>query len=91
MDRAALLQQTMKKQKIRPRQLAVRYSVASHGWVIDGDAGRPIVFATKMAAEDYCIQKLHQHPVERPACYQELPRVSVWTGAPWDHYFAKFQ
>lgn len=49
------------------------------------------VFNTQMAAEDYCIAKLRQCPktVGRlTAQHQELPKSSVWTGAPWDHNFA---
>jgi hypothetical protein len=75
-------------------QLQIRYDEKLGGWVVEGVSKgvksklRP--FATKMDAENYCIQKLHQCPITilpQSTVYQQLPQTSVWTGAPWDRKF----
>jgi len=73
-----------------PKQLCIRYDAKVAGWVVDGAPKALRPFATKMDAENYCIQKLHQCPVTAGAQqthYQDLPQSSVWTGAPWDKTF----
>lgn len=69
------------------KQLFIAFNPQKHGWVVMGAPGRPIVFATEMDAENFCIYQLHQ--CSRPSVpkleYQDLPHRSVWTGAPWDH------
>jgi hypothetical protein len=72
-------------------QVRIIYDWKRHGWIVEG---KRTLFATKMAAENYCIQKLRQHPivvVEKRTDHQELPQASVWTGAPWDRSFSRYK
>jgi hypothetical protein len=72
------------------KMLLLRYDIKLHGWVIDGARGRQRVFATRIDAENYCLKKLHQCPIvvtAKKTRAQELPKCSVWTGAPWDKSF----
>ena len=82
----------MKKKPAKRGQLTIRYDGERQGWIISRKLGpRDPVFATKMDAENFCINKLHQFPiVVQPTAirHPELPENSVWTGAPWDHTFA---
>jgi hypothetical protein len=80
-----------KKEGQKPQwRFVVRFCRERHGWVIDGAPGRQVVFATKMDAENHCVQRLGQAPAvsgPTPLRHQELPESSVWTGAPWDRSF----
>jgi hypothetical protein len=81
-----------KRKVAQSKSLAIKYDKQVHGWVIDGDVGRRKIFATKDAAENYCITKLKRCPIvlddQAKKEYQDLPKRSVWTGAPWDYMFA---
>jgi len=69
----------------------VHYDVKKHGWVVKGIPGKgPHVFESEHYAKQYCISKTGIVPaVEKKHLgeHQQLPRNSVWTGAPWDHSF----
>jgi hypothetical protein len=67
----------------------VKYDIEKHGWIIEGAPKPQVVFASQMEAENHCIKVLHQAPVSPQTCqsHQELPKKSVWTGAPWDRSF----
>ena len=88
---ARMKRKRTKKAKTKPQlRFVVLYNKERHAWVIDGAPGRQVLFATKMDAENYCIQKLGHAPATSGPTHlrhQELPESSVWTGAPWDHTF----
>jgi hypothetical protein len=66
----------------------VRYE-PYRGYFVEGAPGRKRFFASKMEAENYCTQRFKQCPVDctPQTNFQDLPKCSVWTGAPWDKTF----
>ena len=80
-----------RKQKTpEPEPLRIRYDENASGWMVEGALKKLRPFTTKMDAENYCIQKLRRCPVTvspQATSYQDLPRTSVWTGAPGDKAF----
>jgi hypothetical protein len=78
-----------KRHKTKQKPLSIKYDRAHHGWIVVG-SGNPRIFATQCDIENYCVQKLGCFPVcltPPKEEYQQLPRTSVWTGAPWDKTF----
>jgi hypothetical protein len=74
----------------------ISYNKSLHGWVIKGRS-KPI-FNERQDLENYCRNILGRLPILDPlikdppgTTYPQLPKSSVWTGAPWDRYFAKYQ
>jgi len=82
----------MKKKPLQKAQILIRYDRERGGWVIgDGVGKRQTLFATVMDAENYCRTKFRHCQIvlgQVTTKHQELPKSSVWTGAPWDHNFA---
>jgi hypothetical protein len=80
-----------KKQKtVERKPLCIRYNEEAGGWLVDNSSKKLRPFASKMDAENFCIQKLGSCPITilpQTTEHQDLPRNSVWTGAPWDKTF----
>lgn len=84
----------MKTNKNGLKKLAIRFSTPHRGWVVEGVSGCRCIFESAQMAERYCVNQWGQMPrVVRGNTqrYQELPRSSVWTGAPWDRTFARLR